>query len=120
MQQMVDSMEGMSLGSSGGASPLSFDLGGREYLHQDELYGLEGRPLAPSTATLLQLTETSQEAASGERKGDGESGDTGGGAEGEAFERAEDETGRHFGKQWVLLRFETPVTAPKVGAELSL
>ncbi|MEW5314412.1 MAG: hypothetical protein WDW38_005913 [Sanguina aurantia] len=85
MQQMVDSMEGMSLGSSGGASPLSFDLGGREYLHQDELYGLEGRPLAPSTATLLQLTETSQEAASGERKGDGEGGDTGGGQEGEGL-----------------------------------
>ncbi len=64
---------------------------------QDELYGLEGRPLGPGAHV----------AGAGE----------GGGGEGPVPPDAVDEDGvaRHFGPQWVLLRFDQPVTAPKVG-----
>lgn len=61
----------------------AFDLS-QDYLYQDQLYGLEGRPC-----------------------GDGPSSDAGP-ASSLPKQRL------HFGPQWALLRFEQPVTAPQV------
>ncbi len=77
---MIQNLSRMSL-----HEPLpAFDFGA-EYLHQSELYGLEGRPLSGAHASTS-----------------GAAGDEG--------------THRHFGCQWVLLRFDKPVTAPEVCA----
>jgi hypothetical protein len=64
----------------------------KQYLYQDELYGLEGRPITSgsSSSTLAAA------AAGGE------------------------EQQRHFGPQWVLLKFDQPVTAPEVRPRLQV
>jgi selenocysteine-specific elongation factor len=61
----------------------------KQYIHQDELYGLEGRPI--TTTTSSSSTSAAAAAAAG--------------SEGQQ---------RHFGPQWVLLKFDQPVTAPEV------
>ncbi len=72
VQQLMASLQQLATG----AAAASFDFA-TEYVHQEELYGLEGRPV---TSTLLP---TEQEI-------------------------------RHHGPQWVLLKFDQPVTAPRV------
>jgi hypothetical protein len=67
---------------------LAFDFS-QQYLYQEQLYGLDGRPAAAAQPT---------------RKGDAHVTDTAG-----------DDTPSHHGPQWVLLRFSQPVTAPAVG-----
>ena len=60
----------------------------RQYLHQEQLYGLEGRPAAAA-----------QPAGKGDAKFGG---------------AAEDDAPPHHGQQWVLLRFSQPIVAPAV------
>lgn len=60
----------------------------RQYLHQEQLYGLEGRPAAAA-----------QPASKGDTKFGG---------------AAEDDAPPHHGQQWVLLRFSQPIVAPAV------
>ena len=73
---------------------------------QEELYGLEGRPIAdPSVAA----------AAAAAEGGEGEGGKEGGAEAAEAHD-GDDGLDRHFGPQWVLLKFDQPITAPKVCA----
>lgn len=67
---------------------------------QDQLYGLEGRPLTASPSRLHQ-PEQQQAPEGGAAGADG--GDTGG---------AEEEA--HFGPQWVYLKSDQPLTAPAV------
>ena len=61
----------------------AFDLT-QDYLHQDQLHGLEGRPRADGTST-----DTGPSSSLPTRSS-------------------------HFGPQWALLRFEQPITAPQV------
>ncbi|KAK9843360.1 hypothetical protein WJX74_010898 [Apatococcus lobatus] len=61
----------------------AFDLS-QDYLHQDQLHGLEGRPCAEAS---------SREAG--------------------AAPSSSPQQRLHFGPQWALLRFEQPVTAPQ-------
>ena len=95
MIAMVQSMERMSVGGS----PTPFDAS-REYLHQQELYGLEGRPLG-GAATVDGSHRSGQQALPAAVAGEEE---------------------RHPGPQWALLRFEQPITAPQdslvIGAKL--
>nr|BAU61586.1 eukaryotic elongation factor, selenocysteine-tRNA-specific [Gonium pectorale] len=76
-------------------TPMAFDAA-RDYLYQDELYGLEGRPQAAGP----QPGQPAKQPAAGE-----------GGSEAEA--EGEGEEDRHFGPQWVLLQFDQAVTAPR-------
>lgn len=87
---MVAALERASL-----QAPLEqFDFAA-DYLYQEQLYGLEGRPMAAAAAAA------------------GSSG-------GECSSSSGDGSGpRHYGRQWVLLRFEQPVTAPQVCARVS-
>jgi hypothetical protein len=62
----------------------------QQYLHQEELYGLEGRPITSSSSS------SGASATSGTVDGN------------------EVQQQRHFGPQWVLLKFDQPVTAPEV------
>ena len=62
----------------------------REYLYQDCLYGLEGRP--------------AQQASS--------SGGSSGSAGANQHQQEGGEAGVHYGPQWAYLRFSHPVTAP--------
>ncbi len=65
----------------------AFDFS-RQYLHQEQLYGLEGRPAAAA-----------QPASKGDARFGGET---------------EDDAPPHHGQQWVLLRFSQPIVAPAV------
>jgi hypothetical protein len=67
---------------------LAFDFS-QQYLYQEQLYGLEGRPAA---------------AAQPARKGDAHVTDAAG-----------DDAPPHHCPQWALLRFSQPVIAPAVG-----
>lgn len=67
----------------------AFDFS-QQYLYQEQLYGLEGRPAA---------------AALPSSKGE----------EGFSGTADEDAAPPHHGPQWALLRFSQPVTAPAVG-----
>jgi hypothetical protein len=58
----------------------------KQYLYQDQLYGLEGRPITSGSSS-----STAAAAAGGD-----------------------EEQQRHFGPQWVLLKFDQPVTTPEV------
>ena len=80
-------MESMDRLSVGGC-PAPFDLS-RDYIAQSELYGLEGRPMPGASG------------ASSSVKG------LGGATEYE-------DTDRHHGAQWLVLKFDQPVTAPQV------
>lgn len=95
--------------SAGGKLPLSCDIWqasfcrqgsgraldfGREFAWQEQLYGLEGRPLDP---LLANGAATIGAAAEPHADGDAESGG-----------------GRHYGPQWVYMRLSQPVTAPAV------
>eukprot|EP00798_Chlamydomonas_sp_ICE-L_P015848 gene15848-21975_t len=73
MQSMIANLNRLSLGSS----PIGFDME-QDYLHQDELYGLDGRPKTSS----------------------------------DGYD-ADDGSNKHFGPQWVVLKFDQPVTAPE-------
>eukprot|EP00775_Hariotina_reticulata_P012357 gene12357-12491_t len=70
----------------------AFDFS-QQYLHQEELFGLEGRPAAPITAAsgvgvgLVAAATADAESALQEE--------------------------RHYGQQWALLKFDQPVTAPE-------
>lgn len=61
-------------------------LWGQEYLYQQELYGLEGRPAQPAAAA----------------------------AAGAAVHASEEDQQQHHGPQWALLKFDQPLTAPAV------
>ncbi|GLC39063.1 hypothetical protein PLESTB_001289600 [Pleodorina starrii] len=87
---LVANLNAMALAGS----PMGFDAE-RDYLYQDELYGLEGRPLAAAAAA-----SASAAAQASVR-------------EGEDVEAEEEARERHFGPQWVLLKFDQPITAPK-------
>jgi selenocysteine-specific elongation factor len=78
LRLMIDALSKTSLH----APVAPFDWS-KQYLYQDELYGLEGRPINSSSSTPAA-------AAGGE------------------------DQQRHFGPQWVLLKFDQPVTAPEV------
>ena len=92
MQAMMDDFSRLSVGGS----PPPFDPS-RDYLAQQELYGLEGRPLGALGAT----------SSSGGRGPGSQThvSDGVGNASGEA---------RHHGPQFILLKFDQPVTAPQV------
>lgn len=62
----------------------SFDFA-QEYLHQNYLYGLEGRPVASEQSRSPSHGQSSQTGS----------------------------TARHYGPQWALLEFSQPITAPK-------
>ncbi|GAX74045.1 hypothetical protein CEUSTIGMA_g1495.t1 [Chlamydomonas eustigma] len=91
VQALMDSMEQLAVG--GRPPPLQLQ---KEYLHQEELHGLEGRPTSSTNAN----------------KGYGQ------------FSAPDSEVaeGRHHGPQWALLRFDHAVTAPQesllIGARL--
>ena len=85
-------MDRMSRLSVGGCPP-PFDPS-RDYLAQQELYGLEGRPLGSMGAT---------------GPGGGGGGASKGGSAGAPLGEE-----RHHGPQFALLRFDQPVTAPQV------
>jgi selenocysteine-specific elongation factor len=69
----------------------------KQYLYQDQLYGLEGRPITSSSSS--SSSSGALAAAGGAAGGDGQQ-------------------QQHFGPQWVLLKFDQPVTAPEVRAGL--
>uniref|UniRef100_A0A7R9V1Z7 Ribosome biogenesis protein BMS1/TSR1 C-terminal domain-containing protein n=1 Tax=Chlamydomonas euryale TaxID=1486919 RepID=A0A7R9V1Z7_9CHLO len=98
VQAMLERMTRLSIDSA----PPPFD-DSRAYLAQEELYGIEGRPLGAST---------SQQGAPEVPFSSGGGGAAAGGDD------------RHHGRQWLLLRFSTPVTAPSdalvFGARLEL
>ena len=86
-------MENMSKLSVGG-NPSPFDPS-RDYLAQQELYGLEGRLLGSLGAS---------------------SGGSGKGSNHNQYATdAATREDKHHGAQYVLLRFDQPVTAPQVG-----
>lgn len=68
-------------------------LPSRDYLYQDCLYGLEGRPVLNAASHMQQEEQP------------------GGGAEGVTGEDS-DAPAVHHGPQWAFLRFSHPVTAP--------
>lgn len=68
---------------------LGFDFG-REYLYQEELYGLEGRPLQSSAAAAADGSAASSTGLTATAASDGV----------------------HHSRQWAVLRFDQPVTAP--------
>ena len=72
----------------------------REYLYQEQLYGLEGRPQADDALA----------PAAGQHPADqqAQQGGGGGSGSGEAAARR----APHHGPQWAYLRFSQPVTAP--------
>mmetsp|Transcript_20110 Transcript_20110/g.55989 ORF Transcript_20110/g.55989 Transcript_20110/m.55989 type:complete len:575 (-) Transcript_20110:259-1983(-) len=82
-------MENLSSMASRNPTPMHFDAA-HEYVYQEELYGLEGRPLGASPS--LKQTQ-----------GDGV----------EAYSLSEPDCPCHYGRQWAYLQFEHPVTAPK-------
>ena len=65
----------------------------QEYAYQDELYGLEGRPLNPLTRSQLPSNPDDAPSTSG---------------------RGEEPGGVHYGPQWGLLTLSQPVTASEV------
>ena len=66
----------------------------QEYAYQDELYGLEGRPLNPLARSQLPSNPDDDPSTSG---------------------RGEEEPGGiHYGPQWGLLTLSQPVTASEV------
>lgn len=77
-----------------------------EYLYQDELYGLEARPLGEYLEPLPHQQARQQAAQQQQQQQEGGGGVPQG----------------HYGPQWVLLRLQQPVTAPKdslvIGARL--
>ena len=76
--------------------PQQFD-GKQEYAHQDELFGLEGRPLNPLSQTPLLRDADSGPSTSGRGHSEGI------------------EEGVHHGPQWGLLTLSQPITASEVG-----
>nr|BCL66109.1 eukaryotic elongation factor [Volvox africanus] len=88
---MIANLDAMALSGK----PMPFDQC-REYLYQEELYGLEGRPSL--------VAATGIDAACDSRN------------------NVDDLTHRHFGPQWALMKFDQPITAPKdalvIGAKL--
>lgn len=87
LRLMIDALSKTSLHTQADA----FDWS-KQYLYQEELYGLEGRPITSSSSS-------STVAAAG-----------GAGAAGAACSSGQQQ---HFGPQWVLLKFDQPVTAPE-------
>lgn len=86
LAQMIDDLSRMALPDFN----MQFDRS-CEYVYQEHLYGLEGRPRAVPAE---------------------EAGAAGGGS----WEDQSQPGGpRHYGPQWVLLNFDQPVTAPAVG-----
>jgi hypothetical protein len=94
LQAMMDNMSRLSVGGN----PPPFDPL-RDYLAQQELYGLEGRPLG-----LLRASSSGSGKSSGHSQQYSSDATTG--------------EERHHGAQYVLLRFDQPVTAPQVGEGL--
>ena len=102
MQALVDNMARLAVGGS----PAPFSMS-RQYLAQDELYGLEGRPMG--TGGRAPPGPDAAGAAAGLSGGAGVSDEGGAHALGPM-------EGHHHGPQWLLLKFEKPVTAPRVSA----
>ncbi|KAJ9507266.1 hypothetical protein QJQ45_006243 [Haematococcus lacustris] len=104
--QMIENLGRMALTGV----PMPFDKS-RDYVYQDQLHGLEGRPVA-DTSSLPQHSDLSE----GEKEekaaaaGVGEATGAAGGAQWEGEYLPEGP--RHYGPQWVLLAFDQPVTAP--------
>lgn len=89
LQQRLASLSLQQQAAPQAAAPQPFDSS-REYLYQDCLHGLEGRPPSEAAAVAAQP-------AAGQHPAD---------------QRAQQaERPPHFGPQWVLLRFSQPVTA---------
>lgn len=74
-----------------GAAAWAFDSG-RQYIYQEQLHGLEGRPAADAPAAGLRPADQVQQP-------------------GESPDAAEQGRPPHFGPQWAYLRFSQPVTA---------
>lgn len=91
LQMMLDNLNALSLHGVQAQPSVAFSMD-REYLYQEELYGLEGRPLGSGS----------------EAPGAGEAATSSGGP----GVGGEDAGGAHFGQQWLLLKFDQPVTAP--------
>eukprot|EP00887_Chlorella_sp_A99_P002875 scaffold6.g2875.t1 len=93
---------------SASASQTQFDFQ-KEYLYQEELYGIEGRP--PAAAALP-----------GDSSGDGRAQDPGAELQQQPLQQPPQEQEPHYGPQWCYLRFSQPVTAPAdslvIGAKL--
>lgn len=96
LQQRLASL---SLQQSAGrdvVTPPQFDSS-REYLYQDCLHGLEGRPPSEAAAAAAAAGAAAAPLAAGQHLAD---------------QRAQQaERAPHHGPQWVLLRFSQPVTA---------
>ncbi|KAF6264343.1 SelEFf [Scenedesmus sp. NREL 46B-D3] len=106
LRLMIDALSRTSL-----HTPVdSFDWS-QQYLYQDELHGLEGRPITTSSSSSSSNTA----AAAGGAASSSSSA---------AVAGSDARQLRHFGPQWVLLRFDQPVTAPEdsvvIGARLDV
>jgi hypothetical protein len=77
----------------------TFDFS-QQYLHQEELFGLEGRPVSDSSAAPISAGPGPGAAVA---------------AAGATFAGSALQGQRHYGQQWALLKFDQPVTAPEVG-----
>ncbi|KAG2429383.1 hypothetical protein HXX76_011148 [Chlamydomonas incerta] len=105
---MIANLNAMALS----ATPMAFDCA-RDYLYQEELYGLEGRPIAdPSVAAAAAAAAAAAEEAKAEGE-EGAAAQDGDDAAAAAAAEGEEGLDRHFGPQWVLLKFDQPITAPK-------
>ncbi|GFR43158.1 hypothetical protein Agub_g4205 [Astrephomene gubernaculifera] len=96
-------------GAAGTVLGLMFDFD-RDYICQEELYGLEGRPLADAADAVA--AGGGGAAVTAGQSGGAQASDL------DTVERPDTEgeqerPGRHFGPQWVLLRFDQAVTAPR-------
>ena len=95
---LAQQQEGQEEGAAAAAAPaaLAFDSS-REYLYQEALYGLEGRPAGTESAALAAW----QHPADQQQQPPPDSGQ----------QQQEGGRGVHHGPQWVYLRFSQPVTA---------
>ncbi|KAL6765365.1 SelEFf [Haematococcus lacustris] len=104
--QMIENLGRMALTGV----PMPFDKS-RDYVYQDQLHGLEGRPVA-DTSSLPQHSDLS-EGEKEEKSAAAAVGEATGAAGGAQWEGEYLPEGpRHYGPQWVLLAFDQPVTAP--------
>jgi hypothetical protein len=83
--------------NTGNCTSGAFDFAA-EYVHQDQLYGLEGRELS----IMLDSNQQQQQQEYDESQ--------------QPQAHAATHDGSHYGPQWALLRFDQPVTAPAVSS----
>ncbi len=90
-QQGAAGAAGGPVAADGGSQGLAFDSS-REYLYQESLHGLEGRPPSDAAAPAAGEHPADQQA---QQEGDAQ--------------QAQQQP--HYGPQWAFLRFSQPVTA---------